>query len=296
MRIKKLPKKQRMWELDFFRGFAIIMVVWDHLMINLAVFGRVWSGSGVDWLMKMSAFARDYQASDLRLFWRPVFLFIFFAVSGIATAFSKNNMIRGLKLAAVAIGVSIFTHFIDKFSSSEVFILFGVLHCLATIIVIYALTAYLVEGIIRIVSYFIKKEYSEQIKKIALAVLCLSLAGVFYWIHLKFNASLYATSYYAAYIETDKGWMGLFFYVYEWATADYFPLFPFISFFFFGAGLTQFLYPQKKSLMPSLDGKWHLPFTIAGRHSLLIYLGSQVIMYALLVLVTYIVMGTFIVA
>lgn len=287
-------KKGRMWELDFFRGFAIIMVVWDHLMFNLIFFNSIWRTTDANWLKDWGIFGANYYDSYLRLFWRPVFLFIFFSISGIVTVFSKNNLIRGLKLALVAVAVSVFTYTLDYFTGSDVFILMGVLHCLALTIIIYALTSYVVEGMIRIGSYLLKKEYSEKFKRTLLALLCLALSGVLYWIHLEYNTSLYATSFYTTYIQTDKNWMGLFFFVYEWATADYFPLFPFISFFFFGAGLTQFLYPNKKSLLPSLDGKWHLPFTIAGRYSLIIYLASQVLMFASLALITYIATGIFI--
>jgi uncharacterized membrane protein len=139
-----------------------------------------------------------------------------------------------------------------------------------------------------------KKEYSKRVASLVTGLVCLALSFVFIWIHNKYNTSLYATDFQSAYIRTDKEWLGLFFNVYSWATADYFPLFPFISFFFFGAGLAPVLYPKRKSLMPSLDGKWHLPFTTAGRYSLIIYLALQVILFLLIALVTYFAAGVFI--
>ena len=40
-------KKQRAWEIDFLRGFAIIMVVWDHTLFDLGyIFGDYWMSSG----------------------------------------------------------------------------------------------------------------------------------------------------------------------------------------------------------------------------------------------------------
>lgn len=283
-----------MWEVDFFRGFAIIMVIWDHLMVDFYMFQYTWVDSGVKWLMELGQFGADYLDSYLRLFWRPVFLFIFFFASGLSTAFSKNNLVRGLKLAVVSVAVSLFTYLITEMTGENLFILFGVLHCIAVIILCYALLAYAIDGIVRLSERLAGKEHSKRLSDLTLGIVCLALSFLFIWINNKYNTSLYAQDYQSSYITTDKQWLGLFFNVYSWATADYFPLFPFISFFFFGAGLAPLLYPKRKSLMPSLDGVWHKPFTVAGRYSLIIYLGLQVVLFALIALVTYIATGTFI--
>ncbi|MFW5780083.1 MAG: heparan-alpha-glucosaminide N-acetyltransferase domain-containing protein, partial [Bacillota bacterium] len=277
MRSKK-AKRSRMWELDFFRGFAIIMVVWDHLMVDFTLFNPVWRNSGVEWLSLLGEFGWDYLYSDLRLFWRPVFLFIFFTVSGLCTAFSKNNLLRGMKLGLLAVALSVFTYLFSHYSGGDYFILFGVLHCLATIIIIYALFSLVAEGIFKAVKIISKKEISKDLYKIIFSFLCLAISAVLFWVHTEYNASLYATEFQNMYVSYDNEIMGLFFYTRDWQTADYFPLFPYISFFFFGAGLTQFLYGDKKSLMPSLDGKWNKLFTVAGRYSLIIYLSTQIVL------------------
>lgn len=287
-------KKPRIWEVDFFRGFAIIMVIWDHLMVDFYMFRGLWASTGVQWLTEMGQFGADYLDSNLRLFWRPVFLFIFFFSSGLSTAFSKSNLLRGLKLAVVAAGVSLVTYLITKYTGDDLFILFGVLHCIAAIILIYTILSFAVDAMVRLISKFAKKEYSKKLSALIVGLVCLALSFLFIWIHNRFNASIYARDFQTIYIQTDKEWLGLFFNVYSWATADYFPLFPYIAFFFFGAGLTPILYSKRKSLLPSLDGKWHLPFTIAGRHSLIIYLACQVVLFALIALVTYIATGLFI--
>lgn len=287
-------KKPRIWEVDFFRGFAIIMVIWDHLMVDFYMFKWLWASTGVQWLADMGQFGADYIGSNLRLFWRPVFLFIFFFSSGLSTAFSKNNLIRGLKLAVVAAVVSLLTYLITKYTGDDLFILFGVLHCIAVIILIYTILSFAVDAAIRLILKFAKKEYSKRLSALIVGLVCLALSFIFIWIHNRFNTSIYAGDFQTTYIQTDKEWLGLFFNVYSWATADYFPLFPYIAFFFFGAGLAPVLYSKRKSLLPSLDGKWHLPFTAAGRHSLIIYLACQVVLFALIALVTYIATGLFI--
>ncbi|HHU43697.1 MAG: heparan-alpha-glucosaminide N-acetyltransferase domain-containing protein [Bacillota bacterium] len=283
-------KKHRIWELDFFRGFAILMVVWDHLMVDFTLFGNSWMS--VDWLNRLSIFGWDYVGSDLRIFWRPVFLFIFFTVSGLCTAFSKNNLWRGIKLALVSIGLSIFTYLFSLFSGEDYFILFGVLHCMAAIIIIYALLRLAWEGMFKLVEFFRKKEISPIVKKLAFCFVCLALSAVFFWIHSEYNASVYATGK-AKFIDYDKAVMGIFFYTRQLQTADYFPLFPYISYFFLGAGLSGFLYPQKKSLFPMLDGKWNKAFTIPGRYSLIIYLSTQLVLFLVLSVITFFETGRF---
>ena len=154
------------------------MVVWDHLMVDFTLFGNSWMS--VDWLNRLSIFGWDYVGSDLRIFWRPVFLFIFFTVSGLCTAFSKNNLWRGIKLALVSIGLSIFTYLFSLFSGEDYFILFGVLHCMAAIIIIYALLRLAWEGMFKLVEFFRKKEISPIVKKLAFCFVCLALSAVFF--------------------------------------------------------------------------------------------------------------------
>lgn len=288
-------KRPRVWEIDFFRGLAILLVVWDHAMVDLTIFHAAWKQTGVEWLINWGLFGMEYLKSDVRFFWRPVFLFVFFFASGISTAFSKNNLIRGIRLAIVSAGVTLVTYLLSEWTGGDYFVLFGVLHCIAVIIIIYTLIALLIDLIIKVISKLSKVQYKEKLSRIVLAITCLALSAVFYWIHKKYNVSLYETDYYRQFIETDKEWLGLFFYVNSWSSADYFPLFPFISYFFLGAGLTQFLYPQRKSLLPSLDGKWNKLFTLSGKYSLIIYLAIQVVMFGLFALITYIAAGVFII-
>ena len=71
-------KSKRIWELDFWRGLAIILVVFDHAFFD---FGRLfyqWRNCGVGFLEWLNALGLDYLGSDVRAFWRPAFLFLFF--------------------------------------------------------------------------------------------------------------------------------------------------------------------------------------------------------------------------
>ena len=277
-------KGVRAWELDALRGLAILSVVWDHFMYDLAyMFYYEWQNLGADGLLKASEFARTYHDGMLRVIGWPFFVFIFFFVSGTCTTFSRNNFFRGLKLALVAVCVSVVTYLLQEYMGfSGSFILFGVLHCLALCILLYSL----VEFITKI--SFQKFKHYRFIKAGIYLVIAVALLVVNYTI----NVTLYDVNVYNATVKADWDFAGMFVFVREWWTADYFPLLPFFGFFMLGAGISPLLYPNKESLLPKLDGKWHKFLTIPGRYSLYVYLGLQVVAVLLLCVVTWIATGS----
>lgn len=277
-------KKARAWELDALRGLAILAVVWDHIMYDFAfMFYYEWRYmEGAEGLLKISEFARTYEFGMLRnIFW-PVFVFIFFFVSGTCTEFSRNNFLRGLKLAVVAVLVSVITWVIEEyFAMSGTFILFGVLHCLAVCILAFAL----IEIITKLIAG--RSKHYRFIKAGTYFLIAVALLVVNYTC----NVTLYDANASGAVVESTGKFTGMFVYTNDWWTADYFPLLPFFGFFMLGASLSPIAYPNKKSLLPKLDGKWNKIFTIPGRYSLYIYLALQVLAVALLFVITWIVTG-----
>lgn len=278
------PKKirhPRAWELDFLRGFAIIMVVWDHFMYDSAyMFGYLWQQGGNPSLVGFADFAQTYFTSPLRNFWWPFFVFVFFFVSGICTAFSKNNFARGLKLGIVAVALSGATYIVQYvLEIGDAFILFGVLHCLASCILLYAV----IEFVMRLIN--------RRKNKWVLPAVCLAVTIIAFVLNSIYNVPLRDVIQNYATVETDSSIAGLFVFDYDWWTADYFPLLPFFWFFMLGATIGHLFYRNKKSLLPKLDGKWHAFFSIPGKYSLIIYLASQVLVVGVLALVTYLVMG-----
>lgn len=283
--IKKAKRKHRAWELDALRGLAILGVVWDHVMYDFAyMFYYKWKALGAEGLIKAGDFARSYHEGFLRILGWPVFVFIFFFVSGICTAFSRNNFFRGFKLALVAVAVSVITYILQEHSGfKDSFILFGVLHCLALSILLFSL----IEFITRI--SFRKFKRYRFIKAGIYFLIAVALLIVNYTV----NVSLYDVNVHSATVEASWDFAGMFVYVNEWWTADYFPLLPFFGFFMIGAALSCIAYPNKESLMPKLDGKWNKFLTIPGRYSLYVYLGLQIVAVLILCLVTWIVTGEF---
>jgi uncharacterized membrane protein len=269
-------KKERIWELDFLRGFAILMVIVDHSLYDFGSIFSNWGTCGVAFLETLNNIGVNYMSSDLRIFWRPAFLFLFFVTSGLCTAFSRNNLIRSFRLGFVALLVSLVTYYAQDFFDTSTFVLFGVLHSMAVIIFAYSVVSILTELCVKLFYKLKKSPYNSKTYKLTLSVVCLILSVGFYFINHKYNVGLVDATGYAQTVDTTSKWLGLFFYTDNWWTADYFPLFPFICFFFFGAAISHLLYPKKKSLLPKLDGIWHTVFTFPGRHSLSFYLGGQI--------------------
>lgn len=58
-------------------------------------------------------------------------------------------------------------------------------------------------------------------------------------------------------------------------TNDFFPLFPYLAIFFFGAFLGKVLYNDRQSLFNRGDVKFIKPLKFVGRHALWFYLGHQ---------------------
>lgn len=288
----KAKRGSRIWEIDFLRGFAIILVVFDHACFALYQVFTHWQNCGVTFLEKLNELGAQYIEGDLRFFWRPAFLFLFFCVSGTSSAFSKNNFMRAVKLGIVAIILSVVTYFGEKISGGPMFILFGVLHCFALIILIYAI----IEKVIKLsVNAACKEKDEAQVKKIeriVLTVVSLVLSIAFFVINHYFNVTQYqAFGRPTQVVETNNPIYGLFFYTENWWTADYFPLFPYIAIFFLGAGLAGILYPKRRSLLPILDSVWHKPITFCGRYSIFIYILGTVAVFILLGLISLVALG-----
>ena len=276
-------RRARAWELDALRGLAIIMVVWDHFMYTVGhiFYLNGWEYTDSAFLNKFGEFALDYWDSTLRLYGWPVFVFIFFFVSGICTAFSRNNFFRGLKLAIVALAVTGITYLLENVSGFfGVYIQFGVLHCLALCILIFAFISLFV-------NLLNKLKYGNFIKAAIYALIAIAL----YIINAKLNVSLIDMQLHGTTVPDTTPITGMFLYTNDWWTADYFPLLPFFAFFMTGAALAPVLYPHGKSLLPFLDGKWNKFLTVPGKYSLYIYLCIQVVSIALLWLLTLIVTG-----
>ena len=109
-----MVKKQRIWEIDFLRGFLILFVIFDHFMWDVNELGGSFSSSFGKKLYEWSVSYYTTGANatvfgGLREITRYSFVMLFVAISGVSSRFSKNNFVRGMLLAGAGIGFTLIT-------------------------------------------------------------------------------------------------------------------------------------------------------------------------------------------
>jgi uncharacterized membrane protein len=116
--------KQRVWELDAFRGICVIGMVFVHFVYDLVELYRF-----VQW---------EYPAAFRLLMKGGVF---FLLISGICATLGSRSFRRGLIVFGCGLGVTAVTvgMYLLKFSGKEIIISFGVLHCLGICMILWPL-------------------------------------------------------------------------------------------------------------------------------------------------------------
>ncbi len=105
-----MPTKNRIQEIDFLRGIAIILMVLFHLIVDLKDF-------------------YNYDLEYLSGFWYvegKVSALLFILLCGVSSTLSKNNTRHGITVFLWSMLLTIITYYYNK----NCFILFGILHFL----------------------------------------------------------------------------------------------------------------------------------------------------------------------
>ncbi len=256
-------KKTRIWELDFARGFAIIMMIFDHIMYDLKNLSSYFenfyevNNSTFEWLKD---FGKLYWNSELRFIGHFFFVALFLIVSGISFTFSKSNLNRSNKLMIVAVLISLVTFAIEYFTKVQVFIIFGVIH-------MYAFSTFL--------TYLFRKVWNNDIFifTIGAAILILGFSSEFWQLH--YISKITWDSIPGIIIGTKA------------FGADYFGLVPYLGIIMIGTVIGNLFYKNKVSLYPKVKLSEKNIFIFAGRKSLIIFLTHQFILMGLLVVIGY---------
>ena len=285
-------KRERVWEIDFLRGAAILGMVIDHFIYDLsALSGYFYNFYDVasPELISFSNQMAVYFAGPVRQFFHSLAI-IFFLMSGISCSFSRSNFRHAGKILLFAGLITVFTYslyFITYGLGSpiDIRILFGVLYVLGMGVLLVAVIQ-LIPGA----------------KWIELGLGCAILIfGVFYaflgsmkgkitdwqsfWnnIFYIFDVAPYqsfctidnAPNWFATLTGFDVPDFFASMFGFIRAGSDYFPMIPWIGFTLIGAFLGQTIYKEKKSLLPKIDGRWHKPVDWFGSKSLYIYVLHQ---------------------
>ncbi len=239
-------KRQRVEFYDALRGIAIVYMIFYHTLYDLTVLG-------FDWAYPIFQSQRIIVTVDQGMF---------IVLSGICCSLSRNNPLRGAKLLGVAMLFTIATVFIDYRAP----ITFGILHMLSFSMLLFsacekvlrklpALPSAIFFNILYILTYNVKNGFFG-IKGFSLPVPEM----------LTYKSRLFILGF------TDGTYSAL----------DYFPLMPYFFLFLTGVFLGIFL---SRLTLPRFAYK-KVPFLgFLGKHSLLIYVIHQPIIYAVLYLI-----------
>ena len=252
----KLLPTERIWELDFVRGFCVLLMICDHVLFDLGfVFLSSWfpdGGSGVVYgLCHVCRYV--YWDHPLRMVVHVLVIAGFIASCGISCSFSRSNVKRGLRLLLVAVVISGVTWLMDSLlHTNAFFIRFGVLHMLAISILVYSalrplgLWPSLLGGV-----------------AVVIAGWCIDPSASASTGFIPFALGL-----------TDK-----------LPSGDYFPLIPWLGWLLIGAALGAVLYKNRRSFFPGKGKAPALrPILWMGRHALLVYIIHQPVIYGFLFL------------
>ena len=182
---------------------------------------------------------------------QPFFAGMFLFISGISSRFSHSNLRRGVRVLCWSVVVSLVSWLVGEP------ILFGVLHFLGCAMVIYGLTG----------------KWVDRLPRWLTPILC--AAGIVLTaplLHRRFDVQ-------------GLFWLG--FMSRSFASADYYPLLPWIFVFLLG---TWAGYYVKERRLPDWFYTWTCPvLPQIGRLSLVIYLAHQPICYGAVVLIHYLI-------
>lgn len=244
-------QSKRVALLDELRGLFILLMVFYHGCYNLAEIFRL----------------------DLPFFYSKPMQFLqlviagdFIFISGCVSRYSRSNLKRGLQIFSCGMVLTIVTAFVIP---SQI-ILFGVLHLLGFSMVFFALT----------------RKWLDRIHPAFGMFLCMLLFLSTYfissgWIGFPpFAAPLPAQWYSVKFLF----WLGIpgpgFF------SSDYFSIFPWLFFFLAGTFCGVFF---KENKLPDWVYRPHVPWlSRVGRHTLIIYLLHQPVLYGSMMLISYV--------
>lgn len=264
-----LPKKQRIWEVDFVRGLMILFVVWDHLMFDIAYFGELGYKTGLfNWLYN---FSLSYCGGLLYRVTHDVFVTMFVFTSGVSCSFSRSNGKRAIKMIAFACLLTAATFAASAIVHEDFTIRFNVIHVIALSVLLWTVIEWCWGKCV--------KGWQKNIFGVVMTVVVLTalIVGACAKAHPWTNEN--PMWFFLAWHNVTDNYKFMLY-----LGGDYLPFLPDFGWFLVGAFLGRAIYKEKKSIFPSVNPKYVCPVTFCGRYSLWVYLVSQVVMFGLMYL------------
>ncbi|SDN16364.1 heparan-alpha-glucosaminide N-acetyltransferase [Acetanaerobacterium elongatum] len=203
--------------------------------------------------------------SGILNFLQQFFAGVFIVISGVACRYARSNLKRGAMCFGIGMLLTVGTLI---FMPSEL-ILFGILHFLGIAMMLYGLLHKVLDKLAPLPGMLASAAlFAATYRVMSGYLLWFRLPEAIYNIKILFPLGFPAPDFYSA---------------------DYFPLLPWLFLFFAGAYLGVYF---KENKMPAFCYKTHLrPLAFVGRHTLLIYVLHQPIVYGVLMLIFYLIRG-----
>lgn len=263
---KKGAFEKRIHEIDFLRGFLMCLVIMDHIFWCLKHYNGIWfDATNVAFFKAIFQIFDFYWKSNAREIVRVFAIFGFCFVSGVSSAFSKNNWKRAGQMILVAGVIAVGSNLLDSYhllGSQVLRIDFNVIAVLAWSTLFYC---------------FVQDKSWRSILVGCLSTLLIA------WYLVPWLKEINDVHGFDAFVPSL--WLP------SAAQADWLPLFPYMLLFFLGALFSYFFYKDSKVSLIKKKGNWERPFCFMGRHSLIIYLAHQFVMTPIFILLTVIITG-----
>lgn len=255
-----MVKKKRIWELDFLRGIAILLMVFDHAMYYVTTIPSLFSNYYMNntFINELVHFANNYFRSSFREGWHIVFVTVFLLLVGISCHFSRSNLKRGTQILGFGILLSIGTIILELIGMNGTYIFNGILTLIGTSVLLCCL---------------IDKLPGSKLWFLVFGTIIL-MVGLNYNMFTVRGVNDIATFEHFMQVVIGTRAYG----------ADSFGLF-YAGIVFIGVFIGKTIYDERRSLLPKLDGAWNKPVCFVGRNTIWVYLASPIVLYVIIFIV-----------
>ena len=269
---KKVKESNRIWEIDFLRGFAIWGMMFDHFVYDFYdIFNQIFDNPYEGWLGVMYKFAANYWNNDVRVFVRLFGVALFVFLCGVSAHFSRNNFKRALGLMILGGAITgfsvLFAHILED---NSFYILLSTIGSIGVCLFVYSFVELLFK-LLRIKkyhkwfclvffivgtvlwTYFTSKFFLERENSMAM------LWRRMFYLHND-NAKemmmakdlpwrYYKGWTYGTFKSIDKADLPYIILGFRGFGADWLGLFPYLNYIFLGGFVGQTLYKDRKSII-----------------------------------------------